>query len=114
MKFSFLWMTRRFTSFQSPEQVAAECGIAPEEFARCESGAGVPPLELLPRLALSDVNWRYVGIPEGRGFSPAVSAPHPTDGKHCFPGHPLPQRGGEGCKNRDNSPLAPLGERGWG
>jgi len=44
-------------------------------------------------LVLSDVNWRYVGIPEGRGFSPAGSAPHPADGKHCFHGHPLPKRG---------------------
>ena len=52
-------------------------------------------------LALGGVNWRYVGIPEGRGFSPAVSAPHPADGKHCFPGTPLPQKG-EG-----------LGVRGW-
>ena len=45
------------------------------------------------KLVLSDVNWRYVGIPEGRGFSPAVSAPHPADGKQCFPGTPLPQKG---------------------
>ena len=53
-----------------------------------EAGRAAPQVIVANKnLVLSDVNWRYVGIPEGRGFSPAVSAPHPAFG------HPLPRMG---------------------
>jgi len=51
MVFSVFLEFRRVISLLSREELAARCGLAPEEIAGYETGQAVPPAEVIPSMA---------------------------------------------------------------